>query len=370
MSVLSDTTLRSLILGEKPMIRVAKDRLDDLIQAASLDCPLGDRIYRVPFSSVPSPEQTIEDLLERSSYELDLSRETFLERNSIYIAPLDVELSLGDALYGEFSPKSTTGRNDVFVRILTNNRSRFDVTARGYSGRLYLEIIPMSYPVRVSPGLSLTQMRLKDREELVGNEGLQHLHARYGIVRDGEGKPLEHSDLKVRQDGIFLHVNLSAPVIGLEARDYPEAEVDLSRKEAYDPSKYWTPIRNSSQGSCVLSPGKFYLLQTKERVRIPPDYCAWMKPYDVASGEFRSHYAGFFDNGFGGDNGTVGVLEVRVRDAAFEIKDGQPICHFVFEKTDETPSQLYDGSYTESGPSLGKTFRDRYAAWTADYWSV
>jgi dCTP deaminase len=346
--------------------------LERTLQTASIDCPLGRKAYRVSASGLPRAGEPVSALLQEPLYEWDLKEGSLLERGATYIIPLAMDLSLSSGLYGEFSPKSTTGRNDVFVHVLCDGQSRFDIAPRGYSGPLYLEVTPLSYPVQVSPRLSLTQLRVKDEEVHLSNKEIELLHAKHGIVRDGTGTPLPHKALKVQQNGIFLHVDLSTSVVGLESLATPEQKVNLAEKDAHDPKEFWRPVRVSRDGSCVLEPGKFYLLKTKEQVLVPPECCAWMQPYDVASGEFRSHYAGFFDNGFGDKKGTVGVLEVRVHDVPFRIRDGSPICRFVFEKTDEVPELLYGSdlgsTYTESGPSLAKNFKDRYRAWDDSYW--
>ncbi len=372
MTVLSHQSLHSLILGEKPMIRKLEGFTPDLVQPASIDCPLGLKAYRMRSASVPRRHESVQDILSNASYTFDLREEgSYFDRGGCFLIPLALKLALSGSFYAEFSPKSTTGRNDVFVRVLVDRWSRYDVTPRGYMGGLYLEIVPISYAVRAKPYLSLTQMRVKSESTPLVNVELEQLHARYGVVRNQQGEPLEHSELEVRQSGIFLHVDLSTPVVGFEVLDHPTQEVNLGSINVYDPREFWRPIQ-ARNGTCVLSPGKFYLLRTKERVLIPPPLCAWLQPYDVRSGEFRSHYAGFFDNGFGGEEGTTAVLEVRVRDVPFRIYDGQPICHLVFERTDEIPEKLYGkdlgSNYTGGGPSLAKNFQDRSLVWYPEYW--
>jgi dCTP deaminase len=376
MTVLSYQSLKGLIMGAHPMINISGFS-DDLLQPASIDCPIGNRAYRMPAASVPRATESIADMLrDLRRYEFDLrdAKEeggTYLERGVCHIIPLEVELDLSKELYAGFSPKSTAGRNDVFVRVLTDNHSRYDVSKRGYQGKLYLEVTARSPSARVSPGLCLTQMRLKTHEEVLNNAELARLHAEFGILRDVEGNPLPHGALKIQQDSVFLHVDLANQVVGLEALPCPELEVSLAIKDAHDPVEFWNPLRPRKSGAVYLVPEQFYLLRTSEYMIIPPDYCGVMKEYDVASGEFRSHYAGFFDNGFGGKNGTVGVLEVRVRDIPQRFLDGQPVCRFVFEKTDERPEKLYGrdvGSYVERGPSLGKNFKFRHEAWDAKFW--
>lgn len=367
MTVLSHQTLYALINGECPMIHG-----DNLFpQPASIDCPLGNRIFRMPFSMLPRSGETVDGLVSRMLFDRELTERPFLlEQGVTYVVPLAVELSLSKHFFGEFSPKSSTGRNDVLVRVLSDRFSRFDVIARGYSGKLYLEITPLSYPVQITSGLALTQMRIKDQEILLTNTELVALHAQYGIVRNSKGRPLSHDEIVVRQNSLTLHADLSG-IAGFASVAHPTRDVNLSLVEKRDPKDFWQPVF-AHNGELILSPGRFYLLKSKERVRIPPECCAQMHIYDPGSGDFRSHYAGFFDNGFGGETGTVAVFEFRGRDVPFRICDGQPLCRMSFEATDYVPKILYGGSdshYTSSGASLAKHFKDRALAWRdSNYW--
>lgn len=369
--ILPSQALRALIIGSQPMI-VAPNGFDigKQVQPASFDCRLGDVVYCVESSCLPNESETVEDLLARHTrYSFELNKECVLERGVCYVVPLQEGLSLSKDFYATFSPKSSTGRCDVFVRVMTNQCTRYDWTIRGYNGPLYLEIIPLSFSVRVIAGLSLVQMRIQTGDEILSDYELALLHAEYGIVFSNQGELFDNSKVKILRNSLCFHVDLSREIVGFEARSSAIKDIHLHKVDYHDISSFWIPLRRPDNGELILTEGNFYLLTTQERVKIPPICCAEIAAYDVKSGEFRAHYAGFFDNGFGTEVGTVAVLEVRVRDTPrFCISDGQIICSMVFSKTTEIPDVLYgketNASYISSGPSLSKHFKNRQNAWT------
>ncbi len=359
--VLSHQSLRKIIGGVSPMI-YSSVSLEDKIQPASLDVPLGNHCYRVSVSGFPS-EDTMEDHLRRfTMYEFELKSEGgLLEKGMTYILPLSVQLSLSEQFKAVFSPKSTTGRNDVFVRVLTEHGKMFDLSTPGYSGPLYLEVTPLSFNSFVYPFESLTQMRVNTKQSRrLSNEEISVLHSQWGIVRDKDGKVIPAI---IEDNGLYLHLDLGnqGRTAGYESLQNPEGQVHLGKKGLDQKEEFWRRIKPTPYGDLILHPNSFYLLSTKERVVIPPNVCATMEEYSVSMGEFRSHYAGFFDNGFGGENGTHGVLEFRSRDLPIRFQDCQRICRLVFYHTDEVPSVLYGGggnNYTGSGPKFAKNFKD------------
>ena len=364
--VLSHQSLKKIIGGVSPMIGSTQS-LGGNIQPASLDVPLSNRCFRVSVSSLPDHEHSMSDLLKRfTMYEFELRPEGgLLERGMIYILPLSVELALSEQFRAIFSPKSTTGRNDVFVRVLTEHGRMFDMTTSKYKGPLYLEATPLSFNLFVYPFESLTQMRVATVNAIrLSNEEIAVLHAEYGIVRDQDGKVAE---AVIADNGLYLHLDLSnqGKTAGYEALQNPEGYVHLGKKEVDQKEEFWRRIRPTPHGDLILHPNSFYLLSTRERIIIPPNVCATMEEYSVSMGEFRSHYAGFFDNGFGGENGTHGVLEFRSRDLPIRFCDRQPICRLVFYKTDEVPNVLYGGganNYTGTGPKFAKNFKE-FSKW-------
>ncbi len=364
--VLSSQSLRKIFGGARPMIRSSRDLLGR-VQPSSIDIPLGDRCYRVSVSALPGRDKTMTELLTRfGKYDFELRTEgSQLERGMTYILPLSAELSLSEQFRAVFSPKSTTGRNDVFVRVITEHGMMFDQTVSGYVGPLYLEVTPLSFNSFVYPFEPLTQMRvISGVGDRLSNEEIAILHSEYGIVRDKNGDPI---DAVIGEDGLYLHLDLGdeGKTAGYESLANPEGGVHLGKKELDTKEEFWRRIQPTTFGDLILHPNSFYLLSTRERIVIPPNVCATMEEYSVSMGEFRSHYAGFFDNGFGGEKGTQGVLEFRSRDLPIRFCDGQRVCRLVFYKTDEVPDTLYGtvgNNYTGSGPKFAKNFKE-FSKW-------
>ncbi len=278
--------------------------------------------------------------------------------------------ALPDDVYIEFSPKSSTGRCDVFVRVLCDRHSHYDITPPGYHGPLYAEITPLSFDVEIKQGLSLLQGRFKNvNSKRLTSKNIKDLHIEYGVLFGQDGEPLEQKNLEVRDDELYFHVDLKAEIVGFIAKSTVLGPVRLTASERegnqHSPEDFWDPIRAPKNGELVLVPGYFYLLQTIERTHIPASVCGQVTSFKLTTGEIRPHYAGFFDPGFGP---ACGVLEVRSRDVPFTITHGQPICSMSFEEMDETPTQLYQGNYKNSGASLSKHFKDRHDAWTREFW--
>lgn len=374
MFVLSHQNLVKLIRGRNPVITGVEPIMDNQIQMASIDLSLGNRVYATRASSFPDEGQSVEQLLDvikkrQYAFDLPMGEEKLLHRGQTYLVPLNERLALPKGFSAKFSPKSSIGRIDVFVRIVADGVPWFDHVPSEYQGRLYLEIAPLSGDILIRARQTLVQMRLHvDGPELSEREIIEYQTSE-GIVWGKNGKAIAANRLKVEGPGIHMHVDLDREVVGFMARDPFPDELSLARVETYEADDFWEPIPRPRDGFIVLNPGRFYLLATKERIKVPKTLCGDIPPYDTKSGEFRSHYAGFFDPGFGGiaseDTGTVGVMEVRGRELPFLLKDGQPICRMDFMRLDEVPDKLYGiGShYTGAGPSLAKFFRNRQEVW-------
>lgn len=369
--ILARDTLLEISNGQSPMINGVTA---DLVQIDSIDLPVGSSIHRLKAAALPGPGETVAKLIEHfSSFSFDTKEKgAFLEKGACYAIPMDINLSLTSDFAGVFSPKSSTGREDVLVRVLCDGQGSYDQTPRGYCGPLYLEVTPLSFNVRVTPRLALTQMRIRDRLEALSNQEIALLHAKCGIVRDKTGVSLPTGGLDLAEQGLYMHVDLDRPIIGFEARENPRDEVYLNAKGTLRWNSFWRRLTRDDclDGELILSPGRFYLLATRERIVVPPDICAELMVYDLQSGDFRSHYAGFFDGGFGLEaDGTHGVLEVRVRDVPFRIRHGQRICKMVFERPDRVPSVYYGqgtGShYVSSNPCLAKHYAEWNTAWVS-----
>jgi dCTP deaminase len=337
------------------------------IQPASIDLRLGEVAYRIRCSFLPDRRPVEVKLKELVVDELDLRRDgAVLETNRPYLIPLLEEVALPHDLRGRANPKSSTGRLDVFTRVITDQSFRFDEIRAGYRGRLYLEVVPLSFTVRVKQGLALNQLRLSLGGSRLSDEEIADLHRREPLLlRDGT--PLADDDLATA-DGLFLGLDLRGGAsgrVGYRAKDFAPP-LEMARVGGYGWEVYWDPVLREEGDRIVLAPEHFYLLLSDEAVRIPPGFAAEMAAYDPTSGELRTHYAGFFDPGFGFDpSGSLGgsraALEVRAHDVPFMIEHGQRVCKLSFERMAEPPSVLYGerigSSYQGQMDTLSKHFR-------------
>ncbi|HEX8066677.1 MAG TPA: 2'-deoxycytidine 5'-triphosphate deaminase [Thermoleophilaceae bacterium] len=317
------------------------------IQPASLDLRLGRRAWSLRCSFLPDVNSSVMSRVQDLAFEeIPIGAGTTLERDRAYLIPLVEELRLPDEVRGKANPKSSTGRLDVFTRVITDGNHRFDEIRPGYRGKLFLEVVPRSFAVKVEELLSLNQLRLAVGNPRMGDDELRQAHEEFPLLYLGERR-IPTEDLAI-SDGLFLSVDLSGPpsrIVGYRAKKNSH-RLDLARIRAYDWRDYWEPVYPERGGRVVLEPEIFYLLLSSERVCVPPDYAAEMMAYDPTAGELRTHYAGFFDPGFGyaetgGRFGSRAALEVRARDVAFMVEHGQPICKLAFERMLEPPDKLY-----------------------------
>jgi dCTP deaminase len=328
---------------------VAGDRriLPESIQPASIDLRLGERAWVLRCSFLPDSDSTVEQKVEDLAFEeIDLRDGATLERDRPYLVPLIEELRLPEGIRAKANPKSSTGRLDVFTRVLTDRSHRFDEIADGYRGRLYLEVVPRTFAIRVKTGLALNQVRLSDGDERLSDRELIELHEQIPLLfRDAQ--PLAESSLSLG-DGLFLSLDASGgpdSTVGYRAKKN-SLPIDLTKVGALRWQDYWEAVHPEAKQRIVLEPEVFYLLLSAEGVSIPPSYAAEMLAYDPTAGELRTHYAGFFDPGFGysragGGGGSRAALEVRARDVSFMVEHGQPVCKLAFERMAEDPDVLY-----------------------------
>lgn len=353
--VLSDDQISTLISGGA--ITATTPFEDGQVQPASLDLRLGSRAYRVRASFLTGHGQSVTDRLEQfTMHEIDLTDGAVLEKNCVYVVPLMESLALPAGMTAAASAKSSTGRLDLLTRIITDNGVEFDRVPEGYSGPLYVEICPRSFSVLVQPGLMLNQIIFRNGKTFINDEDLKALHAKTPIV-DGTA---------VISDGLGFSVDLKptyGDLVGYRAKPHTGV-IDLSQIAAYDPAEYWEEVR-TKDGHIILDPGAFYILVSREAIAIPPDCAAEMAPYIAMVGEFRVHYAGFFDPGFGWDSaggaGSRGVLEVRCHEAPFVLEHGQVVGRLVYEHMSQTPAALYGqdikSNYQGQGLKLSKHFK-------------
>ena len=320
---------------------------DKQLQPASMDLRLGNKAYRVRSSFLPQRRRVDELLNELFMYEIDLDENGILEKKNVYLIPLIEELYLPLEINGKTNPKSTTGRLDIFTRVITDGGYRFDEISQGYSGRLYLEVFPRSFTIKVKTGQSLNQLRLFDGREQVEDDDLREVCQTHTLLFDDAGVPVPAGSAIIR-DGLHMRVDLkghaSNGVIGFKAKKNSSI-IDLSKTGGHLASEYWEPIQAPKEGFLILEPEEFYIFASKEKVRVPLEYAAEMIEFDAGSGELRTHYAGFFDSGFGYGHGEVrgtrSVLEVRPHDVPFRIEDGQVFFKIRYEKMAGQPQISY-----------------------------
>jgi dCTP deaminase len=336
------------------------------VQPASLDLRLGSVAYRVRASFLPGPGTTVaERINDLKLHEFALTSGAVLETGCVYIVPLIERLDLPADIAASTNPKSSTGRLDVFTRVIADETRGFDRVAAGYSGPLYAEISPKTFPILVREGTRLSQLRLRRGEATLSAEALRALHASERLVDRAEA---------VMGDGIAVSIDLSgsglrtngngAGIVGYRAKRHT-AVIEVDQRDAYEVADFWEPIAARADNSLILDPDEFYILASNEAVQVPPDYAAEMVPFDPLVGEFRVHYAGFFDPGFGyagtGGTGSRAVLEVRSREVPFILEHGQIVGRLVYERMMARPDQLYGSgigsNYQAQGLKLSKHFR-------------
>jgi len=345
---------------------------DESVQPASLDLRLGDVAYRLRCSFLPDNHPVEEKLKRYQMGKVDLRGDGgILEQNRPYLVPLVERLNPPAGVRAKANPKSSTGRLDIFTRVITDRSSMFDEVSAGYQGRLYLEIVPRTFTIRVWPGLALNQLRLMVGQSGLTDDQIVKLHAGTALLyRDG--RPVGPDEVAV-SNGLFLGLDLGkwkstkeeGEHIGFRAKENSDL-IDLGKTDHYSPYRFWERVF-SRRRRIVLHPEKFYLLMSQDAVRIPPEYAAEMTAYDPTSGELRTHYAGFFDPGFGWETGVGGppgsraALEVRAHDVPFAVEHGQNICKLSFERMIEVPDRLYGASlasnYQGQQVALSKHFR-------------
>jgi len=334
--------------------------VESQIQPASLDLRLGETAFRVRASFLPGPGATVAERIDDLKlHEIDLSNGAVLETNCVYVVPLIESLALPRAIAATANPKSSTGRLDVFTRVIADGTRRFDMIEDGYHGPLYAEISPKTFPVLVREGSRLSQIRFRLGDAVLDADALQALHARERLV---------DSDSADLSNGVALSVDLSGKsangFVGYRAKRHTGV-VDVDRRAGYLVDDFWEPMRARRDKSLILDPGEFYILASKEAVQVPPDFAAEMVPFDPLVGEFRVHYAGFFDPGFGhagaGGQGARAVLEVRSREVPFILEHGQVVGRLVYERLIAAPDALYGhrigSNYQAQGLKLSKHFR-------------
>jgi dCTP deaminase len=354
--IFSDRMIERM-LGEAILCRTPP--LAAQIQPASLDLRLGRRCWRMRASFLPGEGRRVADRIDALAlHEIDLTKGAVLETGCVYVAEIEERLALPQGVSAAANPKSSTGRLDVFTRLIVDGAREFDQAPAGYKGTLHAEISPRTFPVLVRAGSRLSQMRFRHGEARLDGPALARLHERQRLVSDAAAS---------LTGGVAVSVDLSGlggeGTIGFRAKRHTGL-IDVDKVGAYPVRDFWEPIPAPADGALVLDPGQFYILASKEAVHVPPDHAAEMTPFDPLVGEFRVHYAGFFDPGFGhlaaGGSGSRAVLEVRSHDVPFIIEHGQIVGRLVYERMAEPPGRLYGAglasNYQGQGLKLSKHF--------------
>ena len=329
----------------------------DQVQPASIDLRLGAVAHRVRASFLPGPSRLVAERLDALTlHTVSLETGAVLEVGCVYVVPLLETLALPTDLSGAANPKSSTGRLDVFTRVITDRSREFDLIPAGYEGGLYLEISPRTFPVLVRTGSRLSQLRLRRAQDPLDETALRALHEAEGLVSDAEPN--------ITADGLGLSVDLQGGdgPIGWRGKHHTGV-VDVDAKGAHRIADFWEPLTPNGVRGLILDPDEFYILASREAVHVPPRFAAEMRPFDPLVGEFRVHYAGFFDPGFGHGShgrGARAVLEVRSREVPFLLEHGQTVGRLVYEAMEAEPTSLYGAAgrsnYQAQGLKLSKHF--------------
>lgn len=354
-------------LIRRKIIQASVEIDDTQIQPASLDLRLGAKAYRVPASFLPGKAKSVEQQLsELEIDEINLEPGAVLERGCVYVVELLEHLNLPESVAALANPKSSTGRLDVFTRLIADHSDVFDSVPGDYHGKIYTEISPCSFSIRVRKGSRLNQIRFRRRNSAQSETAKFTLPDRE-LLEKHNLSPLVDGEIQVR-NGLILSVDLkgehSSDLVGYRAQKYTGV-VDVDQIAEYDPRDFWEQVCVRNYKKLILDPNQFYILASRERIHIPPDWAAEMVPIDPMMGEFRVHYAGFFDPGFGftehGHPGSRAVLEVRSHEVPFILEDGQAIGRLVYEQVAEAPDVLYGqgdtSNYQGQGLKLSKHFR-------------
>ena len=350
------------------LVRVTKDIvalesiLDDQIQPASIDLRLGPKAFRVRASFLPGANATVQDKLrEFAMHEMDITTGGVLEKGGVYIVQLLEHITLKHRMSALANPKSSTGRLDIFTRVITDNGAEFDRIREGYKGPLYAEISPRTFSILVRKGSRLSQLRIRRGAPLNSDERLKELQQRFRLVdRQLSDDEIKHG-VPITVD---VHGNANGGIIGYKAKNHAGL-IDVDKVGFYEPRDFWDPVPAPGMSGLILDPADFYILASRESVKVPPGFAAEMIAYDTLVGEFRVHYAGFFDPGFGdpsaGGEGSKAVLEVRSYEVPFVIEDGQVVGRLIYERLTVPPERVYGSglksNYQRQGLRLSKHFK-------------
>ena len=352
------TSEQIMSLYKYSSIKCVRPLMDNQIQPASIDLRLSKKCYEIDASFLPGNKTVLQKLVKFKKRELDLGDFKTLRKGKIYIIQIQEELNLPENISASANAKSSTGRLDILTRLISDNSSCFDRIKKGYKGKIFVEVAPISFSIIVKEGISLNQLRFHNQQKIISDKQLESLDTQYGILENRNQI----------DNGITISVSLkdkNNEPIGFKARDNSPA-INLAKIDFYKVETFWEKLF-SKNGILVLSPGAFYILRSKEFIIIPPQTAAEMVPYEVKMGEFRVHYAGFFDPGFGfttdkNNSLSKAVLEIRCHETPFILEDSQIIGKLVYEKLATKPKKTYGNiigsNYQGQTLKLSKHFRN------------
>jgi dCTP deaminase len=361
--ILPSQAIRSLVDGKRITSQIPID--NDQIQPASIDLRLGREAYQVRASFLPGKAPIAQKIRDLLIQRIDLTGSAVLAPGSVFIVPLIESLALPSDVYGKANPKSTTGRLDIFTRLITEPGHEFELVPRGYSGPLYLEVVSRTFPVVIRTGMKLNQLRFVRGKSDVSDNRLIKLAETERLVYEDDETQLEaqiERGLRVSVD--LQGSGLRSNVVAYKAKNHTPP-IDMENVNHYDIDDFWDVIRSPLPKGLTLNPRDFYILASWERISVPPSYAAEMVPFDPSIGEFRIHYAGFFDPGFGhgmsGIKGTKAVLEVRAHEVPILLEDRQLVGKLLYHKMAKEPDKIYGpsigSSYQQQGLQLSKQFK-------------
>jgi dCTP deaminase len=361
--ILPAQAIRELIAGGR--LVASAEIAEEQIQPASIDLRLGEVAYRVRASFLPGQDCTVQEKVSALLIaEVDLTGGVVFEPGCVYIVPLREELSLPKNVEARANPKSTTGRLDIFTRLITDHGSEFERVRPGYRGKLFAEIVSGTFTIKVRTGMKLNQLRFIRGNPPSHDGHLAELDERENLVYEDEEGPVKAKIDKGLRIAVRLSAELETDLVAFRAKKHAPV-IDLGVRDFYDPREFWDAVYSVPGRGIVLGPGDFYLLASKEKIRVPPEYAAEMVPYDQSIGEFRVHYAGFFDPGFGYGLsdvlGTLAVLEVRAHEVPILIEHGQIVGRLIYSPMLARPDKIYGvqigSSYQMQGLALSKQFK-------------
>jgi len=361
--ILPAQTIRELIAGGR--LAAGEAITEEQIQPASIDLRLGEVAYRVRASFLPGQDCTVQDKVSALLItKVDLTEGVVFEPGCVYIVPMMEELRLPKNVEARANPKSTTGRLDIFTRLITDYGTEFERVRPGYRGKLFAEIVSRTFTIRVRTGMKLNQLRFIRGNPPSHDGPLAELDERENLVYEDEEGPVKAKIDKGLRISVRLNAEGETDLVAFRAKRHAPV-IDLGVRDFHDPREYWDGVYSVPGRGIVLDPGDFYLLASKEKVRVPPDYAAEMVPYDQSIGECRVQYAGFFDAGFGYGLsdvlGTLAVLEVRAHEVPILIEHGQMVGRLIYSPMVARPDKIYGvqigSSYQMQGLALSKQFK-------------